>query len=175
MTNCTVRTRNLFSFFDVRKLFHHCKLSFHNSLGLCISAKALGVVPHLQDKSIESSFEILLQFGEELPCSMGDKPRTDIDKMNNILQSTPDDMILNMQENNDKKMTTLINLYATLAHVLQFKKPWLVGSVSLRMVELTMKTGLSAKSPLAFAHFGGVLVTAGRIDDGCRLGEKCAR
>jgi len=56
---------------------------------------------------------------------------------------------------------------------LQYFKPWLARAVSLRMIELTMKTGLSAKSPLVFAHFGGVLVTSGQITDGCRLGEFC--
>jgi hypothetical protein len=76
-----------------------------------------------------------------------------------------------MQENSGKKMTTLIDLYATLAHLLQHFKPWLAVSVSLRMVELTMKFGLSAQSPLAFAHFGGNLLTEGRINEGCRLGE----
>ena len=103
---------------------------------------------------------------------MGDNALiSDIDRMNSILQSTSDDMICNMLENHDKKMTTLISLYAHLAHVLRFIKPCQVGSVSLRMVELTMKTGLSAKSPLAFAYFGGVLVTSGSIIEGCRLGE----
>jgi hypothetical protein len=103
---------------------------------------------------------------------MGDDTlRTDIDKMNYILQSTSDDMIYSMQGNNDKKMATLVNLYANLAHVVHYFQPWLVGSVSLRMVAVTIKTGLSSKSPLAFAHFGGVLSSIGYVNEGCRLGE----
>jgi hypothetical protein len=42
---------------------------------------------------------------------------------------------------------------------------------TLRMVAVTVKNGLSAKSPLAFAHFGGVLSSIGYVDEGCRLGE----
>ena len=99
--------------------------------------------------------------------------KIDANRMKNIIQSTPNDMICNMLENHDKKMTSLISLYAHLAHVLRFIKPCLVGSVSLRMVELTMKTGLSTNSPLAFAYFGGFLVTSGSIIEGCRLGKYC--
>ena len=103
---------------------------------------------------------------------MGDvKLRSEIDRMNSILQSISDDMICNMQWNEDKKMTTLIKLYANSAHVLHYFQPWLVGSVSLRMVAVTIKNGLSAKSPLAFAHFGAVLSSIGYVDEGCRLGE----
>lgn len=97
--------------------------------------------------------------------------RSNIDDMNNILRSVSDDMICTMQESYDKKVTALIDLYENLAHVLQYFKPCLVGSVSLRLVELTMKAGLSPKSPLAFAHFGGVLSSRGFVNEGCRLGE----
>ena len=80
-------------------------------------------------------------------------------------------MLSNMENNSDRKLAALLNLYVYLAHVLHYFKPWLVGSVSLRMVELTFKIGLSAQTPLVFAHFGGVLVTSGYIPEGCRLGE----
>ena len=135
------------------------------------TAKALGTA-HRQDQSIEASFAILLQCGEDLPRETGDDNlRSDIDKMSYILQASSDDMICNMKESNDKKMTILINLYENLAHVLQYFKPGLVASVSLRAVDLTLKTGLSPKSPLSFAHFGGVLSSIGYVNEGCRLGE----
>lgn len=142
------------------------------STGLVTSAKATGNVACLQTLSIEASFEILIHCGEDLPHAMGDdKLEAGIDRMRFILQSTTDDVICNMQKNSDKKMNTVIDLYLYLAHVLQYSKPFLVSPVSLRMIELTMKTGLSAQSLLAFIHFGGVLVMSGRIDEGCRLGE----
>ncbi|KAL3760370.1 hypothetical protein ACHAWU_000345 [Discostella pseudostelligera] len=145
---------------------------FDDKLHCLITAtRALGVA-YRQEQSIRASFAILAQFGENLPSDMGDDNLShEVDQMNNILRSMSDDMICNMQESNDKKMVILISLYETLAHVLQYFKPWLARAVSLRMIELTMKTGLSAKSPLVFAHFGGVLVTSGQITDGCRLGR----
>jgi len=113
-----------------------------------------------------------LQFGEKLPCAMGDAKLTaEMYRMKNFLQSLSDDAICNMPEDNDTKRNSLIGLYAYLVHVTHYRQPWLVGSLSLRMVELTMKTSLNAMSPLALAHFGGVLVSAGCITEGCRFGE----
>lgn len=129
---------------------------------------------HRHQQSIEASFGILAEFGEDLPCAAGDdKLSTDINQMIHVLQSTSDDLIFGMHECRDKNMVTLVNVYIGLAHVLHYQQPWQVGSVSLRLVEITLKTGLSEKSPLAFAHFGGVLVTVGRMEEGCRLGESC--
>lgn len=96
---------------------------------------------------------------------------SDIDRMNHTLRSKTNYMLSNMENNSDRKLVALLNLYVYLAHVLHYFKPWLVGSVSLRMVELTLKIGLSAQTPLVFVHFGGVLVTSGYIPEGCRLGE----
>jgi hypothetical protein len=138
---------------------------------LCNVALALGAARR-HKQSIEASLEILLLFGENLPRSSGDKKlRTDLYQIIRFLLSTSDDSIYGMQECSNKYTATLINVYVGLAHVLHYQQPWQVGSVSLRMVELTLKTGLSAKSPLAFAHFGGVLVAEGFMGEGRRLGE----
>lgn len=124
-------------------------------------------------EAMDASFRILLECNEGLPRIMGDeKLRSDIDQMNFILKSIADDSIHNMQRNNDKKTNTIINLYANLSHFMQFFKPWLLGSMCLRMVELTMKTGMCAKSSVAFAYFGGVLVSIGYVDEGRRLGKQ---
>ena len=175
MTNYFVRTHYILSHFliDVYYCLFISAMAFTTWVsGLITAAKATGIVALRPVQSIEASFTILVECGEDLPRSIGDdKLRADIDKMNYILQSTTDEMICNMHENKDTKMTNLINLYVYLGHLLQFFKPWLVGSVSLRMVELTIKTGLSAQSPLTFAYFGGILVTSGRINEGYRLGE----
>lgn len=103
---------------------------------------------------------------------MGDCELTsDIENMNLIIRSMSDDMICSLHENNNMRRCTLFNLYENMSHFLQFFKPWLFSSVSLRMVELTMKDGLSAKSPFAFANFGSVLISSGNVSDGYRLGE----
>jgi hypothetical protein len=90
-----------------------------------------------------------------------------------VLQSMSDEMICNMPENKDRRLHTLFNLYESMSHYLQYLKPWLFESVSLRMIELTLKAGLSAKSPLAFANFGASLMSSGHVTESCRLGECC--
>ena len=138
---------------------------------MCTSVQALAAALKF-DKSIESSFGILIQFGEDIPRAIREADLgIEIDNIINILQSTLDDSIYSMQENKDEKITALINLYVYLADTMYYFKPWLLGSVTLRMVELTMNTGLSVLSPLVFANFGGLLVTIGYVSIGCRLGE----
>ena len=73
----------------------------------------------------------------------------------------------------NKRTVNMLKLYANLAHMLHFTDPSLIGSVSLRMVEITMKSGLTSTAPLAFAHYGEMLASIGHINEGCRLGKCC--
>ena len=100
---------------------------------------------------------------------------TDITAMNEILQTLTDEYFCNMQDNQTKRVVSILKLYANLAHLLHFVKPFLVGSVSLRMVELTMSKGISPTAPLAFAYYGETLASMGNISEGCRLGEFVVR
>ena len=125
---------------------------------------------------MENANRILLQCQEVLPLSMleNNNLRSKIDQMVYILRSISDDAIYNMKESNDKKTNTLLNLYANLSHFMQHVKPWLIGSLSLRMVEITMNSGLGSKASIAFAYFGGVLISIGYVSEGRRLGEICS-
>ena len=102
---------------------------------------------------------------------MGDVKLTNaIQRMNDILQKTSDDYVLNMPQTNNKKIITLQKLYSNLADLLHFIKPSLICAVSLRMVELTLSEGLTPSSPLAFAYYGQMLKGSGNLAEGCRLG-----
>ena len=140
------------------------------SSGLYAGAKGLRQAYLLQE-AMDSTFDTLLQAGEELPRAMGDVKLTNaIQRMNNILQETADDYVLNMQQTNNKKIITLQKLYSNLADLLHFTKPSLICAVSLRMVELTLSEGLTPNSPLAFAYYGQMLMISGNLAEGCRLG-----
>ena len=116
--------------------------------------------------------EILAKLEEKPLRDMGDNTlSTDIDVMNRNMQTLPDDYICNMQENQAKRAVSIHKLYANLAHLLHVVQPSLIGSVSLRMVELTMSEGISPTAPLAFAYYGEMLASMGNISEGCRLGE----
>lgn len=172
-TNFTVRLRHL-----LLALFIHFQFFVHHLppqlVGMCNAVKVIAT--QNPKEAIDSSFGILLQCNEVLPRTMGDeKLRSDIDQMNFILKSISDHAILNMKQNNGKKTNTIINLYANLTHFMQYFKPWQLGSICLRMVELTINSGMCAKSSVAFAYFGGVLVSIGYVNEGRRLGEQFFR
>lgn len=123
-------------------------------------------------ESMTSSLGVLSQLGEVPLRDMGDTSlHTDMLVMNRKLQNTSDDVILNMQENMiSKKTVSIMKLLANLLHVLHFAKPSLLGDTSLKMVELTMSNGLVPSSPFAIGCYGEVLVAAGNVAEGCRLG-----
>ena len=105
---------------------------------------------------------------------MGDeKLKQEMQVMKHILQNTPDEIILNMGKANSTKICILLKIYAELASLLQFLKPRLVGSVSLRMLDLTLNFGLTSMCPLAFAFYGGTLLSMGHeyTTEACRLGR----
>ena len=139
--------------------------------GLYVGAKSLRQAGLLQE-SMESTFDTLLQAGEELPRSEGDaKLSSDMQATNNTLQKMSDDDVLSMQQTSNKKIITLQKIYSNLADLLHFIKPSLICAASLRMVELTLSGGLTPNSPLAFAHYGQMLLNSGNFAEGCRLGE----
>ena len=140
------------------------------SSGLYVGAKALRQ-EYLLQEVMDSTFDTLLQAGEELPRSVGDaKLSSDVQATNDALQKTSDDYVLNMQQTNNKKIITLQKLYSNLGSVLNFIKPSLICDVNLRMVQLTLSEGLTPNSPLAFAHYGQMLMNRGNFAEGCRLG-----
>ena len=139
--------------------------------GLAVAAKSLHHAELLQ-ASMSSSLDTLSKLGEKPPREISDPSlKADMLAMNEMMRNTSDDYILNMQEkNNSKRIVTTLKLYSNLAYVLHFVKPSLICAVSLRMVELKMAHGLIHSTPGAFALYGGVLVAAGNIIEGCRFG-----
>ena len=53
---------------------------------------------------------------------------------------------------------------------LHYTDPSLVGSASIRMVELELRNGLSPLAAIAFAFFGETLAAIGLYDKACRMG-----
>ena len=125
----------------------------------------------LLKESLESSLDILAKLGEQPLREISDDTlQADMVSMNEILQNTSDESILNLHENKAKKIIITMKLYLNLGHVLHFVKPSLIGAASLRMVELTMNYGLASSSPLAFGFYGQILAANGSVKEGCRLG-----
>ena len=120
---------------------------------------------------MKSTLDTLAMLGEQPLRDIDDNTlKHDMMKMDEILRNTPDELILNLHENKAKKINTTLKIYSNLCHILHLAKPSLIGSASLRMVELTMDHGLVSSSPIAFGFYGGVLVINGSVKEGCRLG-----
>ena len=120
---------------------------------------------------MEDSFKILAEAGEDMPVALGDGDSMNgIRNMCDMLRNETDDAILNMKYTTDERTIILQKVYANLAQLLHFVKPSLIGSVSLKMVNATMKSGLTSMSPLAFTYFGETLISLGNFSEGCRLG-----
>ena len=121
---------------------------------------------------MESIFKILIKLGEDAPRALDDSTLLlDIKAMNKVLEERSDESLLNMKQANDKKLVTLHRLYADLANTLHFTKPGLIGAVACRMIELTLKNGITPTAPLSFTHYGEILASTGKIEEGCRLGR----
>ncbi|KAL7538621.1 hypothetical protein ACHAXR_008700 [Thalassiosira sp. AJA248-18] len=154
-----------------QQLFDHTKCSDDKLICMYARARVLSN-KGLHREAVDSFFKILLMLGERLPLRMGDAELNDgIESMNGILQNTTDEMILHMEETSGKKSDTLMKIYMELCYSTHFFDPALRGSLSLRMVELTLKNGLCSQSSSGFAFFGEVLVIIGKLDLGIRLGE----
>ena len=122
---------------------------------------------------MKSSLDTLSTLGEQplRDIISDDTLKADMKTMNEIIRNTSDDSILNLHESKAKKIIITLKIYSNLSHVLHIAKPSLVGAVSFRMVELTMKNGLVPSSPLAFGNYGAVLFATGSVEEGCRLGR----
>ena len=139
--------------------------------GLAVFAKCLHHVG-LLEQSVESSLDTLSKIGEQPLRDISDNTlHTDMMTMNEIIRNTSDDYILNLHENRSKKIIVAMKIYSNLAYMLHLAKPYLVGALTLRMVELTMTNGLVPSSPFAFASYGVVQAATGNIAEGCRLGR----
>ena len=165
---------HLSSLFVVGFFFHRLTylLLLSQRQGLSMKAKALQNAS-LFKESLEMILDILTELGENPPRSMDDSTlKDDINAMNKVLRERSDDSILNMPQTNNKKIVTLHRLYSDLVHVLHFTKPDLVSSVSLRLMEISLKSGITPTAPISFSCYGEMLASSMKmIEEGCRLGR----
>lgn len=139
--------------------------------GMYASAKVL-TIADIKDESVEAMFKILEQLGEEPLQPMGNPQLTmAIQTMNNTIKQTTDDTFLSIEETEERNVLTLIRVYGFLMHLLHYRKQHFMASASLRLLELTLKHGLTPKSPIAFAYYGEVVSSMNEISLAMRLGE----
>ncbi len=123
------------------------------------------------------AFTVLEQQGERLPRPFDDPElQANLSSLNDLLQSMPDDSIMNMKETNQKKSDILLlSIYFDLSFLFQFVDPSLIADTSLRMAEITLANGLSQMSPVALAQTAIVLVKIGEYSTAYRIGKIALR
>ena len=162
-------------FIDVVPYLYDEKLTYnifdhHFDAGLAVAAKCL-MQAELLEESMSSSLDTLSKLGEQPLREISDSTlQADMMSMSEMLRNMTDESILNLHENKAKKIIITLKLYLNLAHCMHYVKPSLIGSVSLRMVELTITNGLVPFSAMAFTYYGAILVSAGNVAEGCRCG-----
>jgi len=120
----------------------------------------------------DSAMDLLSRVGEESLRPLGDpKLNIEIQDMNSVLLNMSDETILNMEKTTSDKNRIILKLYAMCLSAFQYINPSLKAAVSVRLVSHTLKTGLSAMSPIAFAAYGELLAGIGQIPEACRLGR----
>lgn len=133
-------------------------------------AKALSQVSNTDAKKY--LYEILFEMGEKLPRTLQDESlHVDMNKMNTNLDSIDDEAILGTAETDQNKVLLLMKVYAILTCILQFgPDSSLLGSTSLRMLELMLTFGICSEAPLALANYSMTLMILGKSELAVRLG-----
>lgn len=153
------------------QIFKHATC-FDDTLNcLYLTAKALAQAHKLQEYMM-STFAIIEKCGEDLPQPMNEKVVIGLQSMIATLHNMTDESILSMTMATDKRVIFLMKVYAELANMLHFINPSLLGAVSLRLADLTLRNGLTPLCPLAFVYLGANLLNMGTeyITQACRLG-----
>ena len=153
------------------QVFKHATC-FDDTLNCLFStAKALAQAFKLKEYML-STFAIIEKCGEETPQPMNEKVVMGLQSMIATLHNMTDESILSMTMATDKRVIFLMKVYAELANMLHFINPSLLGAVSLRLADLTLRNGLTPLCPLAFVYLGATLLNMGTeyITQACRLG-----
>ncbi len=124
------------------------------------------------EEAVNLLFSILDQMGEPSLRQVGDAQlAAEMQSMIGILHQTTNDAILSMGEVKERKIATLMKVYVHLLAMLHFCKQTLFAAASLRLIEMTLKHGLSQASPMAIVHYAEILSRTSYVDLALRLGK----
>lgn len=151
-------------FDNVPNLKH--KLQAYNTL-----IYAYGVTDQ-QHLAVAKGIEVLEQLGETFPKKncMG-MLKSEMRKVERLLKGKSNAQIMRMEMiKTEEKMSALQILNILLMNV-AVAKPCFAPFVQLKMVEITMKHGLSALASVAFASYGMLCTAVGKFDESNRYGQ----
>jgi len=151
-------------FDNVPKLRH--KIQAYNTLIF-----AYGVTDQ-QHLAVSTGIEVLEQLGETFPKKncMG-MLKSEMRKVERLLRGKSNAQIMRMEMiKTEEKMSALQILNILLMNV-AVAKPCFTPFVQLKMIEITMKHGVSALASVAFASYGMLCTAVGKFDESYRYGQ----
>lgn len=136
-----------------------------NTLYLNTIALAFTSVPDSLDKSLT----ILSELGEKLQTNMTEADvKSHIDITVSLLSNYSDEQLLNYHKMEDPLKLSAMKFLTRLEIGSQQARPALQPIVTLKMVNLSLKHGLSPMSPIGFTYFGQLLARLGNVQEGNR-------
>eukprot|EP00797_Seminavis_robusta_P033859 Sro798_g204000.2 (631) ;mRNA; r:16609-18501 len=132
---------------------------------------SLGSMHRLQD-AIDVSLGVLEELHEPLPRNgglmhvVGEFVRTSM-----MLQGMTNDKILDLELMDNWEKSAAMSILNVVFIYFFISKPLLAPLLAMRMVQITLRHGLSAMSGFGFTSYGLILCSLGKIDEGCRFAD----
>ena len=126
-----------------------------------------------QNEAIETGLEVLKKYGIKFPAKPGKLSIIiGVIRINMMLKNKPSSFFENLPLVQDPEKLATYRILSDMLSAGYFAAPNLVPLLIFKMVELSVKDGLSPKSPFAFAALGYILSGyMGKVDKGIEYGN----
>jgi predicted ATPase len=123
--------------------------------------------------AIEVGLEALRGLGEKIPSKPGFvNILSDAIKVKMMLNRyKTDSAIMSLPDINDQRKISAIGILSLLAGTCYLSRPKLYPILALRMMQISLKYGLSALSCNALSRYGVICIAMGDLDSGYRFGK----
>jgi len=156
----------------VNDLLKHSKSLIDSAKGYEINIKKL-IAQNKPLEAVELGLNILRKMGINLPLKPGKlQVFKDLAQIKLLLRNKSMDYFNSLPEMKDEEKNAAMRILSDISSASFFAVPSLVPLLVFKMVSLTVKHGLSRKSPFSFAAYGYILsVYLNEIDRGISFGE----
>src|SRR5436190_4721092 len=156
----------------VQSMMQHSRTLIDSVKGYEIEIKKL-IAQNKLIEAIKLGIEVLNKLGIKLPMNPGRlSVLKDMLQTRWLLRNKTADYFNRLPEMGDEQKKAAMRIMSEISSASYFAVPNLVPLLVFKMVKMTVKHGLSVKSPFSFAAYGYILSAhVKQIDKGSRMGE----
>ncbi|HEX6846520.1 MAG TPA: hypothetical protein VF144_06060, partial [Chitinophagaceae bacterium] len=156
----------------VQSIFRHSRTLIDLVKGYEIEIKTL-IAQNKLIEAIRLGFEVLGKLSIKLPLKPGKlSVLKDLLQTRWLLRNKTADYFNRLPEMEDEQKNAAMRIMSEISSASYFAIPNLVPVLVFKMVSMTVKHGLSIKSPFSFAAYGYILSAhLSQVDKGSRMGE----